>query len=84
MTNEGGGDVGTAFWVLHLQECQRCGRLDAPLPTPEITPEENISLAVDGEHANSEEPPPRLLPAAAESFHVFIVRWERFCKPLSS
>lgn len=28
---------GLVFWVLHGQECQRCGRLDAPLPTPEIT-----------------------------------------------
>lgn len=27
----------SVLWVLHGQECQRCGRLDAPLPTPEIT-----------------------------------------------
>lgn len=28
---------GLVFWVLHGQECQRCGRRDAPLSTPEIT-----------------------------------------------
>ena len=27
----------SVLWVLHGQECQGCGRLDAPLPTPEIT-----------------------------------------------
>ena len=45
MTNEGGAGMwvdchatnGLVLWVLHGQECQRCGRLDAPLPTPEIT-----------------------------------------------
>lgn len=35
---------GLVLWVLHGQECQWCGRLDAPLPTPEITPSDKNTL----------------------------------------
>lgn len=39
---------GAVLWVLHGQECQWCGRLDAPLPTPEITLREKHTLAMEG------------------------------------
>lgn len=45
---------GLVFWVLHGQKCQRRGRLDAPLPTPEITlSAQNKNNTLASKHARS-------------------------------